>query len=126
MPDTRYVYCPTCRRNVRVLTTRAPSVSDGHAPVPDPENLCMDFGAECVGPARPGASGSGVRCPVFGTHPLVMGVARARSGIEEDQRATVPLQCDACGQVTSQEPVGASSAVCRVCGTVNRLDREEG
>lgn len=123
MEEIRYVYCPACERKVRVVATPAPSASDGHASIPDTQNICLDFGALCEAGAT--ASGGEAQCPVFGAPSLVMGVARARAGMTPEPSLSAKLLCPACGLEQGQELVGMKHAVCSVCGSLNALDQEE-
>jgi hypothetical protein len=125
MEATRHVYCSTCRRQVRIVSTASPLVLDGHANIPDARNICLDYGEGCERGRAPGEPGDGVRCPVFRTSPRVMGLERARAGLSPEPRVMIAVLCEMCGVETSQERVGATDAVCEICGTPNVLPRRE-
>jgi hypothetical protein len=123
MEAIRKVDCPVCNRRVRVLATRAPSVADGHANIPDGQDICLDFGSLCeVGAAPPGET---ARCPVFGAPILAMGAARARAGLTPEPKVEIAIQCPACGREQPHELVGMKHVLCSVCGTLSVLDQEE-
>lgn len=123
MNEIRHVYCSTCGQKVRIASTGDPSVGDGHANIPDARNVCLDFGARCVGPGEASAE---ARCPVFGTSALAMGFDRARSGLTPDPKGVVVALCAACGTEQSLERVGTRHAVCTICGTPRPLAPREG
>lgn len=123
MNEIRYVYCSTCGHKVRIASTGNPSVGDGQANLPDARNVCLDFGARCEGPGEGSAE---VRCPVFRTSALAMGLDRARSGLAPDPEAVVTAYCAACGTERSLEQVGTRHAVCTICGTPRALAPKEG
>lgn len=123
MEGTHQVECPVCNRKVRVVATRAPSASDGHANIPDVQNVCLDFGSLCEVAAVP--PGETARCPVFGAPVLAMGVARARAGMTPEPKVDTTVRCPACGRDQLHEFVGMTHLICSVCGTLSALDQEE-
>ena len=106
--DTELAYCPTCRHQVRLAWTPAPT-HEGHANIPDaPELVCLDVVEGC----------SGGTCPLSAMARPVMALRLVRSGLA--QPPVTRMKCGGCGQEAEMEVMDRSSLVCPLCGTVNR------
>ncbi|MFC1659939.1 hypothetical protein ACFL3S_00555 [Gemmatimonadota bacterium] len=106
--ESRTTFCTHCQKEVDVVL-RPPASRDGHAVLPDNEQLvCLDFGGECDGEV----------CPISRLRPVVMGIRLARSGLRDSWK-TVLAQCEGCGQVSELEFVDLDHAFCTLCGTTN-------
>jgi hypothetical protein len=112
---TQLAYCSACDQQVRIMVTPAP-LHEGHANLPDPEVVCLDFGEKCTG----------ALCPMFGLPSIVMGVRLARSGLRAEPWTTVSAMCQGCGQLSDLQIIDRETAHCTVCGTTNRLIRLKG
>lgn len=102
-------YCPHCDKNVDIEVTRSRE-HQGHASLPEGgELVCLDFGAPCAD----------ARCPLSGLSSIVMGVRLARSGLREEDWATVHAVCEGCGQPSDMKVLDREHAYCPLCGTTN-------
>jgi hypothetical protein len=106
--DTELAFCPTCRHEVRVALTPAPT-HEGHANIPDaPELVCLDLVEGC----------SGGTCPLTDMSRSVMALRLVRSGLAHPPVSR--MKCGGCGQEAEMEVMDSSSLVCPLCGSVNR------
>lgn len=122
MSKIHLVYCPACRREVRVAATDPPRLPDGHATIPDPRAVCLDFGDRCEEAGTDPDEPSGAACcPVFRVPPAVMGIQRARAGLSPEPRTMILNRCQGCGVETTQEKAAGAWAVCAICRSTNPL-----
>ncbi|HEX8903491.1 MAG TPA: hypothetical protein VF771_01475 [Longimicrobiaceae bacterium] len=106
--ETELAFCPTCRHDVHLAWTAAPT-HEGHANIPDaPELICLDVAEGC----------SGGTCPLTDLARPVMALRLARSGL--GHAPTTRMRCGGCGQDVEMEVVDRSTLLCPVCGVVNR------
>jgi len=106
--ETTLAFCPTCRYEVRLALTPAPT-HEGHANIPDaPELVCLDVIEGC----------SRGTCPLGAMARPVMTLRLARSGLV--QPPVSRMRCGGCGEVAELEVMDRSSLVCPLCGTINR------
>lgn len=109
--DSKTAICPHCSTPVRIRISPGPSLSGGHATLPDGHDVvCLDFHESC-------ADGE---CPLVGVSGLVMGIRLARSDLKPDAWQTVPGICDGCGHTVDLKIIDTDHAYCSDCGCTNQ------
>ncbi|SRR6476646_10398643 len=101
------VYCGACDRNVRVLITNPPTVTEGQAPLHDSEVVCLEIGEHCTGGL----------CPLGASAPDDMVRRLMHSGIPLEGLRTVTALCPECEFVSEMALQAGGHATCLLCGS---------
>lgn len=99
------IHCPVHGRDVRFAVTDAP-VTDGQAPIADPDLICLDVGVHCP----PGG------CPVLHESTAAVDARLARSGLAPRAFRHVWTPCELCGRTTEQLLSAGGYVTCGECG----------
>lgn len=102
---SRQVFCSACDREVRVLIAE-PTLTDGQAPLPDAEAVCLEIGKQCTG----------AMCPIGAAAPDAMVGRIIRNGLPLSGLRTVHATCPSCDLESDLVLYGDGRAVCATCG----------